>query len=88
MENNLLDNVLLPQVKETLIEKSNWRYNEIVNRHAHVWSDLTISEVRWICVNVDIPNRPKSEVRSMFEYSPYDIAFGDAFKKSSYEEAE
>lgn len=88
MENNLLDNVLLPQVKETLIEKSNWRYNEILKRRVHLWSDLTISEVRWICSNVNIPGRPKSDCPSMWDYSLCDIAFGDAFKRSSYEEVE
>ena len=88
MENNLLDDVLLPQVKETLIEKSNWRFNEILNRKVVTWSDLTISEVRWICSNVNIPGRPKSECPSMWDYSLYDIAFGDAFKRSSYEDAE
>ena len=88
MENNLLDNVLLPQIKEALIEKSNWRYNEILKRDVRMWSDLTISEIRWICSNINIPGRPKSECPTMWDYSFYDIAFGDAFKRSSYEEAE
>lgn len=87
MKNNnyLLDEKLIPEVRKTLQEDNPWLLDDLLKRNVQVWSDLTIGEIGYLCRHVPIPGRGVQD--SVFSFSPYDIAFGDAFKKETYEEA-